>query len=387
MKCQKVSFMQYQLWLDLYIGSCFSDITSDLCKDFEYVNPPPDAMKCPICRSVFWEPHSSSCCKKNFCETCIQHYSGKPCPSCKKKSFTTKFCSVISFKVNSLIVYCPHKHEGCDWKGQRGKIQDHLNPDPDNESPSHGCGYVMVSCSHQCGTQMLRHQIQEHETKSCPKRPMELQVTSMFDILRQELNETKQAYQKELENLKQAHECELAEIKHELDELKKQVDSRFASHIIDGPVSVPPFYCTMYNVQDHIRTNNRWCSPTFYSHNGGYKMRFDVFIKQDAVCAPFVMKYMVFILRGEFDSQLNWPFDGEVNIEISNHVQKRWDPACTVVLNERESGLKSVRKRVDILTDQGQSCEVRLDHSKLSLYARANSDICWFRVVSVHVRC
>lgn len=205
------------------------------------MNPPPKSLECPICLSVLCDPRVTSCCSGEFCEGCIQRVlkDNESCPLCRKPTFTTfKYMKLVR-EVNSLMVYCPQKKYGCEWKGESGKLQDHLKTDPDNKSPSQGCGYVLVSCSRQCGTQVFRHQIQEHEMDSCPTLPMEDRVTSImkkFDALHQKLNETKRDYQKELECMKQVHQHELNKVRAELNMVKKQLP-------------VPPFQCTMYNIQ------------------------------------------------------------------------------------------------------------------------------------------
>ena len=130
---------------------------------------------------------------------------------------------------------------------------------------------------------------------SCPTLPMEDRVTSImkkFDALHQKLNETKRDYQKELECMKQVHQHELNKVRAELNMVKKQLP-------------VPPFQCTMYNIQNHLSTQNRWASLPFYSHYGGYKMRFDVFVTQTSIGfhSSKVMKYTVFVTHAEFDGQ------------------------------------------------------------------------------------
>ena len=300
---------------------------------------------------------------------CIQHVleDNKPCPLCKESTFSTFQHMKLVREVNSLMVYCRQRKNGCDWKGELGKLQEHL--DPDKES---GCGYVVVSCSCQCGAQVFRHQVREHEMESCPKLSMEVRVTSVvkkFDALHEKLNEVRRAYQGELDKVRQ--EVDVMKTEHDL--LKKQLP-------------VPPFHCTMYNVQDYISTQKRWASQPFYSHYGGYKMKFDVFVTQTSkgLGASLIMKYIVSVTRGEFDSQLKWPFDGDVIIEIYSNTERRWDRACKVELNNEEDS-KSISRKTDVLTIQEQTFEVQLSHSEFLNYA--NQDICWFRVASVNIKC
>ena len=40
-------------------------------------------------------------------------------------------------------------------------------------SSTKGCGFVIVTCSYQCGAELSRNQIHEHELDVCPRQPDE----------------------------------------------------------------------------------------------------------------------------------------------------------------------------------------------------------------------
>ena len=115
--------------------------------------------------------------------------------------------------VNALVICCPQKELGCiiivsgreNWGSY---IQGHLSPGA-VVSPSEGCAYVVVPYAYQCGAQLQRRLLREHEMRSCPKQPIGKQIAheiihKMEDIvaenklLRQEL---KEAHKKEIEDL------------------------------------------------------------------------------------------------------------------------------------------------------------------------------------------
>ena len=41
-----------------------------------------------------------------------------------------------------------------------------------------GCGYVEVECLYHCGSLLQRRLIREHEEEMCPRRPIEVQLSS-----------------------------------------------------------------------------------------------------------------------------------------------------------------------------------------------------------------
>ena len=81
-------------------------------------------------------------------------------------------------ELNSLEIYCPNKPQGCDWQGEFGQVEKHLNPE--NKSRVRGCGFVMVDCKYKCGNQFRRWMIARHETEECPKQPMEVQMAQLM---------------------------------------------------------------------------------------------------------------------------------------------------------------------------------------------------------------
>ena len=162
------------------------------------------------------------------------------CPLCNELNFTIFLHKKLVREVNGLVVRCPQKELGCEWEGELGQVEQHLNPGAGLSSSS-GCGYVMVECSFQCGAHLQRQMVGEHEMESCPKRPIEMQVASLmrkFEVvmaenkmlkldlveMKQEMSEVKEAHNEELDAVKQTNQKqqeELTEVKEELIEVKE----------------------------------------------------------------------------------------------------------------------------------------------------------------------
>ena len=70
-------------------------------------------------------------------------------------------------KVLALRIRC--ENHDCDWKGELGDLQRHL----DNR-----CVYVKQECHHGCGEQYYQHLLQVHEQDECTKRPLEVKIES-----------------------------------------------------------------------------------------------------------------------------------------------------------------------------------------------------------------
>lgn len=156
--------------------------------------------------------------------------------------------------------------------------------------------------------------------------------------LKQELSELKSRYK------------ELEEIKHDLDRLKKSspdsfgmspgLYSRVKAPKKGRPQSLhevtvtqalqdqlakptflaptPPFYFTLDNFAHHKRHCLKWFCQPFYSHAFGYKMCVSVYAGGCSVGEGTHVSVLVHFLRGEFDDNLQWPFQGSVQLSLLN---------------------------------------------------------------------
>ena len=67
-------------------------------------------------------------------------------------------------------VRCVHQKSGCEWAGELGELDGHLNLNPELSKQLVGCGFAAVACTHCCEYFQRRH-VHVHETESCPQRP------------------------------------------------------------------------------------------------------------------------------------------------------------------------------------------------------------------------
>ena len=68
-------------------------------------------------------------------------------------------------KVHELKVKCPLNKEGCDWTGELGDVQNHI------DHADGVCEYVKVQCDYNCGDQVERQVLASHKADLCPRRP------------------------------------------------------------------------------------------------------------------------------------------------------------------------------------------------------------------------
>jgi TNF receptor-associated factor 4 len=384
--------------------------------DYEFVSPPPKFLECSVCLLTLRDPHVISCCGNEFCQVCIERVKrdGKPCPLCNEQNFTTFLHKKLIREVNALAIRCPQKELGCEWEGELGQLQRHLNPGAGATS-TQGCEFLAVECAYRCGAQLQRRLIQEHEMEACSKRPIEIQIASLVKkveavvienrMLKQELDETKKMYQqkleKELDDLKRAHHQQREELREAKEANKKfqrlydvlKAEQKQIEATVDGkvatlekkntsldlqiptmkqelgdlkrtlhqqredlqthtiPLPVPPFYFNLTNFEHYQSNDLAFYSGPFYSHPGGYKMRIKIYPNGFTDARGTHMSLLVALYRGEFDNHLRWPFDGSITVQAYNRTTEQWSNERTIIMNKEECTKKVyVERCVDILT-------------------------------------
>ena len=151
---------------------------------------------CSICEHIISEPHQVSCCGAVFCQTCIASRKGaeRPCWSCKSNDYD----SFPDLRFAKEVVKCPKGYKGCSWKGELGKIKEHLNPEPPAKQQLEGCQFYKVCCLH-CHELFRRNKVKDHQIKDCLKRAFTCEYCN--------------TYQSAYEDVKKNHEARCGQFK------------------------------------------------------------------------------------------------------------------------------------------------------------------------------
>ena len=379
--------------------------------DFEFVTTPPKFLECPVCLLILRDPHVISCCGNEFCQLCIQRVQieGKPCPLCNAQEFTTFLHKKLVHEVNGLVVCCPQKAQGCEWEGELGQLQLHLTNPGAGQDLRKGCLYVMVACPLKCGVEIPRCLLAEHESEACPKRPIDKQIASLAQkveavvtnnqLLRQALSELQKSHHKlqyRLQQVEQMYEKDLREmkqvineVKEENEKLKKECLHQESEHkntlsLLEtkkATLSVPPFYFALYNFRHSQSINYVWFSDPFYSHPGGYKMVIIVYPNGFGSKKGTHVSLYACLQRGEFDDQLEWPFNGRITVEVYNFTAKEWSKPTIIKLDKDAS--KDAIRRPTTFRNGSWGFPDYLSHDELCNHYIKRHDFLSMRVVCV----
>ena len=366
--------------------------------DCDFVNDPPKNLECTICLLILREPYIISCCGNHFCRACVERVQRdrKPCPLCNDPNFTVFLHKGVMREVNALLVRCPQKELGCGWEGELGQLQRHLNPGAGlNER---GCGFVEVGCVYECGGRFLRSEILAHESDNCPCRPVQMVLASIVKRL-DALTAENQAIKTENRQLKQ----EVLQLKDGLADVTqlsdttakelqlcaktREVDAKCLSLEERIPVTcIPPVNFSMYNYKHFKSVDYNWHSEPFYTHRGGYKMRLQLNPGGCGGGKGTHLSLFVWIMCGENDDKLQWPFRGRVIVQAYNRETNTWDKDSAILFDDATNNSKSfIKPQADSVSSIGVGNTHYIANYELGCYVHVLADGIRCRVHKVYL--
>ena len=337
---------------------------------YDFLENPPNDYFCPVTFEILKDPQQTNfCCGKHLSGVAADRlkHEGKPCPFCKKSPLQTTTDLFFKKLVLALVVRCNNKPLGCKWVGELGKLEEHLKcGSVDGE-----CQYVSVACPNKCGIQMQRLSLDQHTSETCIKRKLTSQYCNekVNDV--RTLNENWLQCQKYPLRRTQKNTCTSIEgklnfagcgLKTQRGKIQERLDQSKDEHILDLAERVkmltkqlhihslalaqlaprpivtvlPPIF--LDDFEQKKKKNVTWYSPSFYSHIGGYKMCMSVYTNGYGNGKDTHIGVGIFMMRGEFDDHLKWPFKGKFQVHLINqkeggeHVQWR----SQICINEKK---------------------------------------------------
>ena len=113
----------------------------------------------------------------------------------------------------------------------------------------------------------------------------------------------------------------------EIEERRKEM-AALRSHL---SASLVPVELIMRKFGLHKQKDEEWYSPPFYTHPRGYKMCLSVDANGLDEGEGTHVSVFVYLMRGEFDDHLKWPFRGDVTVQLLNQdVEKEYSISKTL---------------------------------------------------------
>ena len=346
----------------------FSMASNTTQTEYDFVETPPEEYFCPVTFELLKDPRqTNSCCGHHLSRAAAEQLEaeGKPCPLCKKKPLKTAEDLFFKRKVLQLKIRCSNKPQGCQWVGELGNIDRHLKlGSVDGE-----CSLVSVKCPLKCDKCIQRRDLVNHQSNECPKRAFTCKncgFKSTYEGVTDDHWPKCQRYpvicpNKCSEGAIERHflqrhlredcplqeiECEFSyagcEVKVQRSEMKQHMDSSKDEHLrkvaahgkatkteleslafafskfFSKPFFVPPPEIVLDNFEKLKKEEEEWYSSSFYTHIGGYKMCLSIDAKGWGDGKDTHVSVSVHMMKGEFDSHLQWPFKGEITVQLAN---------------------------------------------------------------------
>ena len=248
-------------------------------------------------------------CGERYPRRCVRVHQTDLCP---KRPYSCRYCKHqsthddITGRHHELCdkypVDCPN---GCSvGKVERALLQSHLK----NECPSQpvSCDYTIIGCSFK-GT---RQELLEHEEQMALHHTSAVAKLMLTNNLKME------------DSLVTRMEAQFADITKQMllqqDEIKSLTDTVLALKHVIG--------CLHTQLMEMEKTVtilkiNRLCLPDavtsspFYTHPHGYKLRLRVLTEGEE------LGIYTYIVPGEYDNCLKWPFKGTIRVEVLNQLK------------------------------------------------------------------
>lgn len=175
-----------------------------------------------------------------------------------------------------------------------------------------------------------------------------------LDAKQQEVNEL-QSTVVSLKDVIKSHGSMIHSLNQKISQLQVAQLSSGGPMFAPPPIVVfPPADLYLHNLQFFKQTNKKWVSRPFYSHQGGYKMCLTVFANGIGKSKNSQMHISVFanLMRGEFNNELEWPFQGEVFVSL--HLESSEDVVKTLTFSPK-AHFKAINRVTEGEVSEGTS--------------------------------
>ena len=277
----------------------------------------------------------------------------------------------------SLTTLCDNTSDGCEWFGALRSLDEHLAC----------CGFTRLPCPNKCQhegnrVQLFRKDFEKHTKQECPRRPYEcphcqeageyqerttehLNVCPMKEvscpklgcrtrIARCNLSKHRKECMFEIVPCKYAIiGCKTKVLRKNLAEhegdtqqhlqlavdtvcqqqitIREQESMLAHSHLRWMPTK---FIFTKYD--HHKEVENQTFSPAFYTSKSRYKMCISVYANGQGEDKGTHVSVYAYLMKGENDDYLPWPFTGKVTIELLNQLEDKNHYSQTMTFPPKE---------------------------------------------------
>jgi TNF receptor-associated factor 4 len=165
-------------------------------------------------------------------------------------------------------------------------------------------------------------------------------------------------------------------LKGEVERLKLE-QSSFHSHLKVAPVNL---FLTEFTSKR--KNNQTWKSSPFYTHPHGYKMCLEIYAYGNGDGEGTHVSVFVYLMRGEFDFLLKWPFVGGVIVRLLSQNDTKRYLQTEIRFNKKQGSGKQVTDANMASSSNALGRHQFISHAELAPNYLKN-DTLFFEILSV----
>ena len=281
-------------------------------------------------------------CGDSFQRCQLEGHKVNDCPN---HPFTCQYCDHKATYItvtNEHWPICKQYPLECPNKcGENAIERQHLQKHLEETCPLQviKCEFSYAGCEVECQRQHMRTHLEENVRVHLNKvsKQQESQITALQLKTEQQEEEMKK-YKDQTDCKVEQQQQQIVALMSTLNQLALDVKKPLA------PVFIPPPDIVMTDFEKHKKAGDKWYSPPFYSHIGGYKMCLRVDANGHGSGEATHVSVFVHLMRGEYDDQLKWPFRGDITIQLLN--QSRDEGHCEMTVHYYDRADDDVAGRV-----------------------------------------
>ncbi len=326
--------------------------------ELDFVDP--EAAKeftCSVCLSLAVQPRLNPSCGHHYCHLCTEKLisQGQPCPECRAAISNPVPDLYFERKMRQLKVNCAFCN---DWAGQFGELDGHLGQ----------CPLQPVDCDFRhagCRAKVPHRDLDRHMQES---------LAAHLGLLckhGQHKDDEIIALKAESQALKEKVETADRKIKaaeEKIQNLENQLASTCA-------IATPEFVMTSF--REHQLKDDDWFTPPFYSHVGGYKISLRVRANGRASGVGTHVSVDLYLMWGENDDHLKWPFRGDITVQLINHREDKSHIEKVIDITDRVPDTVAGRVVSRMYSSSAQGYEKFIAHSDLPYNSAKNTEYLW----------
>ena len=236
------------------------------------------------------------------------------------------------------------------------------------------CREFPVKCPNKCKVEGLKRKQLKAHIDECPLQVIECPFSSAGCTVKMPRNQMETHEDIAMRQHLRLVVNELKQLKHEPNqELSPSPSTAVCPQYL---YKLLPVVFTVIGFIKKKQSDMVWTSPPYYTHIGGYKFCLKVCPNGNVSSKGTHVSVYVYLMRGEHDDELEWPFEGSTIVELFNQREDKGHHSRTFNLNRYSDNDGTFTSRVvdKETAAHGYGSSLFISHTDLSYNPTTNTE-------------